>query len=204
MSYLSFSTILAVIGAYLIGSISSAIVTCKIMKLPDPRTQGSGNPGATNVLRASGKKAGIITLLGDTLKGVIVVCAAKFFHFDSIAISAVTIAVFLGHLYPIFFHFKGGKGVATAFGCLFALAWPIGVALLITWLAMAIVFRYSSLAALTAALLAPVYTWYFTNLTFTLMACVMSLLLIYRHYSNICNLMAGKERKIGKPQTNSK
>jgi glycerol-3-phosphate acyltransferase PlsY len=191
-----FATLTAVLAAYLCGSISSAIVTCKIMGLPDPRTQGSGNPGATNVLRFGGKKATIITLLGDILKGTLPVLVAKWYGLSPLSLSLVTLAAFLGHLYPVFFHFKGGKGVATAFGCLIALAWPVGLSLLITWLLVAIIFRYSSLAALITALLAPVYTWYFTQDYYAIMACIMSALLIYRHRRNIHNLFSGKEDKL--------
>lgn len=194
---LPIDTLIAVVLAYLIGSISSAIVVCKIMGLPDPRTEGSRNPGATNVLRIGGKKAAIITLIGDVLKGVIPVLAAKLYGFDTLSLSLITFAAFLGHLFPIFFRFQGGKGVATAFGCLIALSWPVGLSLAATWLLMAIVFRYSSLSALVASLLAPLYTWYFTNRDYTIMVCVISVLLIIRHRSNIRNLLAGKESKIG-------
>jgi acyl phosphate:glycerol-3-phosphate acyltransferase len=203
MSYFHLDTGLAVLIAYLIGSISSAIVTCKLMGLPDPRTQGSGNPGATNVLRLGGKKAAIITLIGDVLKGVIVVLAAKWYGFDVLSMSLITFAVFLGHIFPVFFHFEGGKGVATAAGCLVALAWPVGTSALATWLLMAIVFRYSSLAAVTAAICAPFYAWYFTNVDYTLMTTAMSVLLIFRHRKNICNLLAGKEDKIGKKKAST-
>jgi glycerol-3-phosphate acyltransferase PlsY len=198
MDSIPLHTIIAVIVAYLFGSISSAIVTCKLMQLPDPRSQGSHNPGATNVLRIGGKKAALITLIGDILKGVIVVLTAKLYGFDVFSLSMITFAVFLGHLYPIFFHFEGGKGVATAAGCLLALAWPIGMALIVTWLLIVIIFRYSSLAALIAALLAPFYSWYFANWDYTMMISGMSLLLIYRHRNNIRNLYLGKEDKIGK------
>jgi glycerol-3-phosphate acyltransferase PlsY len=198
MAHFHIDTCTAILLAYLIGSVSSAIVTCKLMGLPDPRTQGSRNPGATNVLRIGGKKAALITLIGDVLKGVIPVLAAKIYGFDTLSLSLITLAAFLGHLYPVFFKFEGGKGVATAFGCLIALAWPIGLCLLGTWLLMAIIFRYSSLSALTAAILAPFYAWYFTNNNYTLMSMVMSILLIYRHRKNIQNLFAGKEDKIGK------
>lgn len=194
---LTYETIIAVIIAYLFGSLSSAIIVCKMMKLPDPRTQGSNNPGATNVLRIGGKKAAIITLLGDTLKGVIPVLLAKGYGFDTVSLSLITFAAFLGHLYPLFFRFQGGKGVATAFGCLIALAWPLGLALAGTWLFMAAVFRYSSLAALTAALLAPLYAWYFTNPDYTLMTAFMSAFLIFRHRGNMRNLISGKETRIG-------
>jgi glycerol-3-phosphate acyltransferase PlsY len=190
-------TCLAILISYLFGSISSAIVICKLMGLPDPRTEGSKNPGATNVLRIGGKKAAIITLLGDVLKGVIPVLAAKWYGFDTLSLSLIAFAAFLGHLFPIFFRFQGGKGVATAFGCIIALSLPVGLALVATWLLIAIIFRYSSLAALIAALLAPIYTWYFTNLNYTVMAGVISLILLYRHRKNIQNLMSGKETKIG-------
>ncbi len=197
MPHFPFDTIIAVIIAYLIGSISSAIIVCKLMRLPDPRTEGSQNPGATNVLRIGGKKAAVITLLGDVLKGVIPVLAAKWYGLDILGLSMVTLAAFLGHLYPIFFGFQGGKGVATALGCLAALAWPVGLSLAVTWLIIAIIFRYSSLAALVASVLSPIYTWYFTNWDYTIMALIMSSLLIYRHRQNIRNLLSGKEDKIG-------
>jgi glycerol-3-phosphate acyltransferase PlsY len=190
-------TAIAVFIAYLFGSISSAIVTCKIMGLPDPRNQGSGNPGATNVLRFGGKKAAIITLLGDVIKGVIPVLAAKWYGLDALGLSFVAFAAFLGHLYPIFFRFQGGKGVATAFGCLAALSWPLGLALMCTWLLIALLSRYSSLAALITALLAPFYAWYFTQIDFAIMTSFISILLIYRHRKNIYNLIQGKEGRIG-------
>lgn len=192
------TTLIAIIIAYLFGSLSSAIILCKLFGLPDPRMHGSGNPGATNVLRFGSKKIALATLLGDMLKGVIPVLCAKAFGIDTLGLALVAIAAFIGHLYPIFFGFQGGKGVATAFGCLTALAWPIGASLAITWLIIAILFRYSSLAALITALTAPVYTWYFTNSTYTAMVCVMSIFLIYRHRKNIVNLITGKEQKIGK------
>jgi glycerol-3-phosphate acyltransferase PlsY len=201
MPHLPIETIVAVIVAYLFGSISTAIVTCKIMGLPDPRNQGSGNPGATNVLRFGGKKAAIITLLGDMIKGVIPVLAAKWYGLDTLGLSLVAFAAFFGHLFPIFFRFQGGKGVATAFGCLVSLSWPLGLALAGTWLLTAIIFRYSSLAALLTAILAPVYAWYFTQNNFTVVTALISVLLIYRHRKNIQNLIAGKESKIGAKKT---
>ncbi len=198
MSSFSIELIVAIIIAYLIGSISTAIVTCKIMGLPDPRKQGSGNPGATNVLRFGGKKAAIITLIGDMMKGLIPVLIAKWYGLDTLGLSFVAFAAFVGHLYPVFFRFQGGKGVATAFGCLVALSGWLGLSLAATWLIFAILFRYSSLAALLSALLAPLYAWYFTNMDYTLTACVISVLLIWRHRKNIHQLIQGKERKIGK------
>lgn len=185
--------------AYLFGSISSAIIVCRLMGLPDPRLEGSKNPGATNVLRFGGKKAAIITLLGDTLKGFIPVLIAKWYGFDAMGLALVMFGAFLGHLFPIFFRFEGGKGVATAIGGLLALSWPVGLCWIATWLGMALFFGYSSLAALTASILAPVYMWLITgNLIYTITIGLMSLILIIRHRSNIKNLLAGKENKIGR------
>jgi glycerol-3-phosphate acyltransferase PlsY len=193
--------IAAVIVSYLIGSLSSAIITCKLMRLPDPRTQGSGNPGATNVLRIGGKKAAIITLIGDILKGVIPVLAAKAVGFDALALCGITFAAFIGHLYPVFFRFDGGKGVATAAGCWLALAWPVGLAVVFTWLIAAVLFRYSSLSALAASVLGPIYAWYFTNTDYALLAVIMSIFLIWRHRRNILNLCQGKEDKLFKKKS---
>ena len=189
---------IAIIIAYFFGSISSAIIICKLLGLPDPRTQGSGNPGATNVLRFGGKKVALATLLGDMLKGVIPILLAKWVGMDTLGLALVALAAFIGHLYPIFFRFQGGKGVATFLGCTLALAWPVGLAIIATWLLIAVVFRYSSLAALIAAIAAPFYTWFFTNPTYTVIICIMSIFLIYRHQTNIQKLLTGKESKIGK------
>ena len=192
-------TIAAIIIAYLIGSISSAIIVCKLMRLPDPRTLGSRNPGATNVLRIGGKKAAAITLLGDMLKGLIPVLIAKWYGLDHMTIALVMFAAFIGHLFPVFFRFEGGKGVATAIGCLLALSLPTGASWIGTWLLIAILFRYSSLASLIASIATPFYTWYFTdNLIYMLTTACMSIILIYRHRENIRKLLAGKESKIGK------
>lgn len=186
-------------AAYLFGSLSSAILVCKAMGLPDPRTAGSKNPGTTNVLRIGGKKAAFITLLGDMLKGFIPVIIAKWYDLSDIGVAIVAFAAFIGHLYPLYFRFKGGKGVATLFGCLLAISWPAGLSSLVTWLLVAILFRYSSLAALIASILAPFYIWFFTqNANYTTATAVMILFLIYRHRSNIKHLLAGKEHKIGK------
>lgn len=191
--------IIATLAAYLIGSISSAIIVCKVMGLPDPRTEGSRNPGATNVLRIGGKVPAIITLLGDMLKGVIPVLIAKWLGFDAAMLAPVAFAAFIGHLFPVFFGFEGGKGVATALGCLFAISWPLGLCWLVTWMVLAILFRYSSLSSLIASIAAPFYTWYFTDdLILATTIAVMSLILIIRHRSNIVKLMAGQESKIGK------
>lgn len=190
--------ITALIIAYLFGSISSAIIVCKLMGLPDPRTQGSNNPGATNVLRIGGKKAAVITLFGDVLKGFLPVLAAKLIGLTPVAIGLVAFAAFIGHLYPIFFRFEGGKGVATLIGCLLAISWQVGLCWIAIFALIAITLRYISLASLIASLLAPFYTWYFTNnLNLSLIIALMSVFLIYRHRSNIAKLIAGKESKFG-------
>ncbi len=189
-------TILIITG-YLAGSLSAAIITCRVMGLPDPRTQGSNNPGATNVLRHGGKKAAAITLFGDAIKGVIPVVAAQLMGMPPLILASVALAAFFGHLYPVFFNFRGGKGVATALGVLVALAWPVGIALLATWLFMAKVFNISSLAALAAACLSPLYMWLLRpEMEFVIVAGVISVMLLWRHRSNIRNLMAGTEGKI--------
>ena len=186
-----------VVFAYLIGSLSAAIITCKLMGLPDPRSEGSRNPGATNVLRYGGKKAAAITLFGDILKGVVPVVVTRIAGADESVLAATAMAAFLGHLYPIFFGFHGGKGVATALGVLLAISWPVALAVSATWLIMAKVFKISSLAALTAAILAPLYTWLIEpgNIYFSL-SIAISLMLLWRHRSNIQRLLAGSEGKI--------
>lgn len=198
MHFLTIETLLAVIIAYLFGSISTAVITCKLLGLPDPRTEGSNNPGATNVLRIGGKKAAIITLAGDFLKGVIPVLLAKWYGIPTVGLAFVTFAAFIGHLYPVFFRFQGGKGVATALGCLLALNVPTGVCLALTWLGIAMITRYSSLASLISAAAAPMFAYFFTNPVYTTMISMMSIFLIYRHHSNIKKLLAGQESKIGK------
>jgi glycerol-3-phosphate acyltransferase PlsY len=188
---------LIIIAAYLMGSLSTAIITCKLMGLPDPRTQGSNNPGATNVLRLGGKKAAAITLLGDALKGVIPVLIGQWMAASPQTLALIALAAFLGHLYPVFFGFRGGKGVATAFGAFVALAWPVGLALLATWLLVAKVFKISSLSALIAASLSPLYMWLLApELEFIMVSIAIALLLIWRHRSNIQNLLRGTEGKI--------
>ena len=190
------ATLLAV-GAYLIGSLSAAIIICKLMGLPDPRTQGSRNPGATNVLRIAGKKTAALVLLGDMLKGLIPLLAARAFDVEDHILAAVGLAAFLGHLYPIFFGFHGGKGVATSLGILLGLSWPLAAAVLATWLFMAKVFRISSLSALTASIAAPLYTWLLLDSApLLVMVCVISTMLLWRHRSNIQRLFSGAEGKI--------
>lgn len=189
------STIVLTLIAYLFGSISAAIIVCKIMGLPDPRTQGSNNPGATNVLRIGGKKAAAITLFGDMVKGFLPVLLAVLLDSDELTLALVAMAAFLGHLYPVFFGFKGGKGVATAFGAILGLSWPVALAMLLTWLAVAYGLKISSMSALAAAALAPFYFWWFTaSDVFIIMSVVLSTLLIWRHRSNIRRLLEGTEK----------
>jgi len=195
-------TVLFALAAYLIGSISFAVVFSKLFGLADPRTYGSKNPGATNVLRSGNKKAAIATLLGDCVKGWFAVwLALRFgpqFGVDENGIALVALAVFLGHLWPVFFRFVGGKGVATALGVLLGLNVWLGVATLVTWIVIAYAFRYSSLAALMASLFAPFYYVLLFGVDVRLLAVVaMSVLLIYRHGKNIANLISGKESRIG-------
>jgi len=195
--------VLFAVAAYLIGSISFAVVITKVMGLADPRTYGSKNPGATNVLRSGNKKAAVLTLLGDAFKGWLAVwLTQKFgpqFGLSDSGIALAAFAVFLGHLWPLYFRFVGGKGVATALGVLLALNPWLGLATLVTWLVVAFVTRYSSLAALVAAVLAPFYYGLlFGSADGILLAVLaMSALLVYRHSKNIGNLLAGKEGKIG-------
>jgi len=181
--------------AYLLGSISTAIIVSKLFKLPDPRTSGSHNPGATNVLRISGKKYGVLVLLGDGFKGTFAIYLAWLFGIGNMALGFIGLAAFLGHLYPIFFGFKGGKGVATLTGCLFALSFPLFFIATLTWLLMTKYFHYSSLAALTAATLTPLVTL-FIQPSYFLPITIMCGLLIWKHRDNIAKLQAGTEEKI--------
>ena len=197
------TTLAAAIVAYLLGSISFAIVVSKLFGLEDPRTFGSGNPGATNVLRTGNKLAAVLTLLGDCVKGWIPVGLAVQFDeqlaLGDAGIALIAIAVFAGHLWPLFFRFKGGKGVATALGVLLGLNPILGVATLVTWIVVAYAFRYSSLAALIASVFAPFYYALLFGADAKLAAVgLMSVLLIYRHRKNIANLLSGKESRIGK------
>ena len=194
----AFAPFVAIIAAYLLGSISFAIVAAKLFGLADPRSYGSGNPGATNVLRSGNKQAALFTLVGDALKGWVAVFVAQKMGFSDSVIGLVALAVFFGHLYPIFLKFKGGKGVATAAGVLLALDPMVGLAVLGTWLFVAYASRYSSLAALLAAALAPVYTIFINGSNGqTLIISVISLALIIKHWQNLQRLLAGQESKIG-------
>jgi glycerol-3-phosphate acyltransferase PlsY len=191
-----------VVCAYLIGSVSFAVLMSKAFGLADPRSYGSGNPGATNVLRSGKKAAAALTLIGDAAKGWLAVfLAIRFAPHDGqglMIVALVSLAVFLGHVFPIFLKFKGGKGVATALGVLLAISLWMGLFVLFTWVVVAAVFRYSSLAALVAAIAAPVFAM-LTHLRpeLVLATAIMSMLLIWRHKSNTQNLMTGKESKIG-------
>ena len=184
--------------AYLFGSVSSAILVCRMMGLPDPRTTGSRNPGATNVLRIGGKKAAALTLAGDVLKGLIPVLITRAVTSDPGVLSLAGLGAFLGHLYPLWFGFQGGKGVATAIGVLLGLSPLLALALVATWLLMAAAFRYSSLAALTATALTPLYSlWLLPGRPYLLFTLALAALLAWRHHENIRRLLAGEEKKIG-------
>ncbi len=184
--------------AYLAGSVSAAILVCKAMGLNDPRTEGSGNPGATNVLRVGGKVPAALTLLGDALKGFlpVIVTAALIDHPPTVALAAL--AAFLGHLYPIFFDFRGGKGVATGFGALLGLNLTIGALALLTWLAMSLAFKRSSLAALLTFVLIPLYLLFDQQTTFAVAFVIIGAFIFYTHRSNIQRLINGTEPLIGK------
>ncbi len=192
--------------AYLLGSVSFAVIASWLFRLPDPRTYGSKNPGATNVLRSGKKAAAILTLLGDAGKGWLAVVLAQYFmqawNLAGEVVAVVALAVFLGHIFPIYLRFQGGKGVATAVGVLLGLNLWVGLLAIITWVLVVMIWRISSLSALVAALLAPVYAVIFLGFDVNALAILlMSLLLIWRHKSNIVNLLAGKESRIGQRPT---
>jgi len=194
--------IVAVAGAYLLGSVSFAVVVSRLFGLADPRSYGSGNPGATNVLRSGSRAAAALTLLGDAAKGAVAVWLVRSFGpqfgVGEFGVALAALAAFVGHLYPAFFSFKGGKGVATFLGAILALNVGAGLLACAAWLAVALVLRYSSLASLCAAVAAPVALLWLTGAAgFSLVIVVMSVLLIARHRQNIANLLAGKERRIG-------
>jgi glycerol-3-phosphate acyltransferase PlsY len=189
--------ILLVFGAYLLGSISSAIIVCRLMGLPDPRSQGSNNPGATNVLRIGGKKAAAITLLGDSMKGLLPMIAAHLLDSTPLVLACTGMAAFLGHLYPLFFRFRGGKGVATALGVQFGLHWGIGLAVALIWLTVAKLINISSLSALISMALAPLIVWLiWPDTQLVVMQLLISSILFWRHRSNIQNLLQGSEESI--------
>ena len=191
-------TALAVAAAYLLGSVPFAMISSRLFGLADPRTYGSGNPGATNVLRSGNKKAALVTLLGDALKGWVAVFVAQRLGLPETAIGLVALAVFFGHLFPVFLKFKGGKGVATAIGVLIALDPLLGLLCIATWLVAAFAFRYSSLAAVLAAALAPVYSVLMHGASGQVIVVgILALALIGKHWPNIQRLLAGQESKIG-------
>ena len=193
MEYLIFA-----IAGYLLGSVSSAVLVSRAMQLPDPRSEGSGNPGATNVLRLGNKVGAGLTLAGDVLKGVLPVLVARWLSEDPLTVALAGASAFVGHLFPLFFGFKGGKGVATALGVFGAVSLPVAGGLALTWGVTALVFRYSSLAALVSAVSAPVWSWWLlANPVYTGLAIVLGLILILRHWGNIQRLLSGTESKIG-------
>ena len=197
---------IAIVLAYLLGSVSFAVLVSKIFRLADPRTYGSKNPGATNVLRSGNKLAAVLTLVGDCAKGWLAVwLALRFdeqFALGEAGIALIALAVFLGHLWPVFLRFVGGKGVATALGVLLGLNPILGLATLVTWSVIAYAFRYSSLAALISAIFAPFYYGLLFGSDIKLLAVlIMSGLLIYRHHKNIGNLLTGKESRLGSKKT---
>lgn len=195
------TAILLVVLAYLLGSVSSAIIVCRLMGLPDPRTQGSNNPGATNVLRIGGKRAAAITMLGDSLKGLVPLLLAHALDQGPPALAATGIAAFLGHLYPVFFGFQGGKGVATALGVQFGLYWPLGLCVAAIWLFVAKVLKISSLSALVSMGLAPFLLWFLWDDPWLItMQVLISLILFWRHKRNIRNLLSGAEGRLGGDQ----
>lgn len=198
----SLATLAVIVAAYLIGSISFAVVVSKLMGLPDPHSYGSGNPGATNVLRTGNKAAALLTLIGDGLKGLVAVLIAYRLGVSwgdaSLATAGAAVAVFLGHLFPIFHRFEGGKGVATAAGVVFGLSWPLGLAMLAVWLVIAVAFRISSLASIVSAIAAPPLGFFFLgNWPEAWVLIPIALLLLWRHRANIRKLLAGTESKIG-------
>lgn len=189
---------LLILLAYLLGSVAMAIPISKLFRLPDPRSIGSGNPGATNVLRTGSKKAAAITLIGDIVKGVAPVAIARLLELDDFAIALIAVAAFLGHLFPIYYGFKGGKGVATGLGVILGMNWLAGLLVLATWLLVAFISRISSLSALTASTLAALYLWLTTHSpALTVAGGLLGLLIVIRHHRNIRNLLAGTESRIG-------
>lgn len=188
--------VLVVLG-YLCGSLASAVIVCRVMKLPDPRKQGSGNPGATNVLRLGGKKAAALTLAGDVLKGAVPVLLAHLLSDSPTVLASTAVAAIVGHMYPVFFQFKGGKGVATTFGAVAALVFPVALFMGAVWVLTAMATRYASLASLAAAVAAPFFALVFIQQSATIVALVIiAALLVYRHRENIQRLRDGIESEI--------
>ncbi len=186
-----------ILAAYLAGSISSAVLVCRMRGLPDPRNEGSGNPGATNVLRIGGASAAAMVLFFDMLKGALPAYLAFRLGVDPVSLGLIAIAACVGHIFPIFFKFKGGKGVATAFGAMAPIGHDLALALIASWIVMVLITRYSSLAAIITAVLAPVYTWYLDE-RFTIPVTMLSALIVIRHRDNIRRLLDGNESKVSR------
>lgn len=182
--------------AYLLGSVCSAILVCKFMGLPDPRSEGSRNPGATNVLRIAGKQAALITLIADGLKGFIPVILARMVGVSGFALGLIALIAVLGHVFPLFFQFKGGKGVSTAIGAIFGLNIFVGILVLVTWGLVVYFSRFSSLAALVTAALAPIYILIFSHASYFFPVLIISAIIIWRHWENIERLRTGTETKL--------
>jgi len=189
--------LLIIVASYLIGSVSSAVVISRLNELPDPRQQGSKNPGATNVLRLGGKRVAALVLFCDMLKGMIPVWGSYYLGIEPILLGVIAIATCLGHIYPVFFDFRGGKGVATALGAMAPIGLSLTSMIVATWLSVAFLFRISSLASITSAVLAPFYTW-LVNPQYTLPVAMLCCLILFRHRENMKRLLAGTEPKIGK------
>ncbi|WP_231926575.1 glycerol-3-phosphate 1-O-acyltransferase PlsY [Shewanella benthica] len=186
-----------ILTAYLAGSISSAVLVCRMRGLPDPRTEGSGNPGATNVLRIGGASSAVMVLLFDMLKGALPAYLAFRIGVDPVSLGLIAIAACVGHIFPIFFKFKGGKGVATAFGAMAPIGHDLALALIGTWIVMVLISRYSSLAAIITAMLAPAYTLYLDD-RFIIPVSMLSALIVIRHKDNISRLLKGEESKMSR------
>jgi glycerol-3-phosphate acyltransferase PlsY len=196
-----FNIIIFTTVAYLIGSISTAIITCKIMGLEDPRTTGSRNPGATNVLRHGGKKAAVITLLGDTLKGLIPVLIIIQIQDDDLTVALVGLFALLGHIFPVYYGFKGGKGVATFYGAILGFSWLTGLIAIAIWLTVAALLKISSLSAMVSIFFTPIILWNLSHsVELTSTVVLMSVIIFWRHRSNIKHLLHGSEGKIGTPE----
>lgn len=188
--------IISIIVAYLIGSISCAIITAKLLKLPDPRTQGSGSAGATNMLRVGGKQAAITVLIGDALKGLIAVLIGRLFHLHGVELGFVALVVVIGHVFPLYFKFKGGKGVATAIGAILGLSFWVAIFLIATWIIVALIFRYASVAGIVSAIAAPIYMLIGHHGDYFFPLLLIAILIIWKHWENIQRLRQGTEGKL--------
>lgn len=188
--------IVCAIIAYLLGSICTAILVCKFMNLPDPRTEGSRNPGATNVMRLAGKQAALIVLVADAIKGFLPVILARMLGVTGFGLGLIAVIALLGHIYPIFFQFKGGRGVATAIGAIFGLNFFVGILALITWIAVVYFTRYSSLASIVTFILTPIFILIFSQAVYFIPVVIMSAIIIWRHWDNIQRLRSGTESKV--------